>query len=375
MNYKLIQAKNMKQAMIKIHQEMGPNALIYRTRNRVGGIEVLVGVPEEEENIPAEATMVAGNAATLGGGENHRMEEQLLDLNNKISGLYDSINKMNQNKKEGFIRKLIKLSALLKKYIPRKKTLNQNFQYARNKLKSMDSVLNLLGMKGAYSLKAPSDEIIHEQTIRALVGPTGVGKTTTLIKIAVQFSTKYDLQELGIISTNIDDLYIKNKLNHFCDLYKVDYIHINSLDQLNQAIEGMRDKRMILIDTHGISQRDVISVNRQKSIIDKSKYKIATYLTLSASQQPEVIEDVIRHFTFKGLAGCILTKVDEALRIEPALDTIAKCKLPVAYVCNGEDLDSDIYALSDDYQPELYEFEKFSNLNIRKFSTQSVNWV
>lgn len=189
----------------------------------------------------------------------------------------------------------------------------------------------------------------------------------------MQFSTKYDLSEIGIISTNVDDLYIKNKLNHFCDLYHVDYVHINSLDELNRAIEGMHSKRMILIDTHGISQRDTISINKQAAILKNSRYKINTYLTLSASQQTEVIEDTIKHFTFKRLAGCILTKVDEALRIEPSLEVVMKCKLPVAYVCNGEDLDGDIYALSEDYQSDLFLLDKFSHIQMRHLNTELIN--
>ena len=378
MEYKLIQAKNMKQAMIKIHQEMGPNAMIYKTRNRVGGIEVLAGVQGDSDQLSDDVPSTTSCQLVASGNTDLVIHDNRFDkLNAKIEELTQHLAAIKTKKgiKESILSYIQTYLPVVKKYCSKKVAMNAFYLLAKNKVFYTNAVLSRLNINKQYKLRSPEDDVFDKQTIRALVGPTGVGKTTTIIKIASHFSSKYDLTELGIISTNIDDLYIENKLNHYCKIYQVDYTHVRSLDELNEALEKMAEKKLVLIDTHGIAQRDEIAINKQRMMLEKSNYNIKTYITMSASQQTEVIEDNIRHFTFKKIAGCILTKVDEALRIEPALEIINKCNLSVAYLCNGENLDGDMYSLSEEYHQKAAPLEMLPDLGIRSLNTQSANWI
>lgn len=377
MDYRLIQAPNMKQAMVKIHQEMGPDALIYRTRKTIGGIEILAGLPDVNNNAGMNSTSVNDNQVSSQSVD-MQLQDRIEELNKKIEGLSQTIKHGTKRSKInlGHFFLLSGIQYVLRRIkYPRSKTINRAYMLAKDKVMNIGTILLAFGFRGKYHVAKGNQEVINDRYIRALIGPPGVGKTSSIIKLAVQFSSKYELSDLGIISTNIDDLYIKNKLLHFCDLYNVDYVQVNTLECLNKAIEKMADKRLILIDTHGIAQRDIIAINKQKSLFQHSRNPIDVYLVLSASQQTEVIEDCIKYYRFKRIAGCILTKVDEALALEPALSVIAKCHLSVSYVTNGEDLEGDIYTLTHNYQTELNSFENIINLGMREFTTQSINWI
>lgn len=376
MEYRLIQAANMKQAMVKIHQEMGPDALIYRTRKTIGGIEILAGLPVAGEKHSSNISSV-NDMQVLSDAGDCLLEDRIEELNKKIEALSHTIEHGNQRNKIRISRKNI--LPVLKRFIQRirlsqRKLMSEGYHLAKNQIMGISSILHAYGLKGKYRIAKVNAEVLNERYIRALVGPSGVGKTSTIIKLAVQFSSKYDLGELGIISTNVDDIYIKSKLLHFCDLYHVDFMQVNHADGLNQAIDAMTGKRLVLIDTHGIAQRDVIAINKQKALLEKSRHRIDVYLVLSASQQAEVIEDCIKYYRFKRITGCILTKVDEAIALEPALSAIVKCKLSVSYVTNGEDLDSDIYTLNHNYQSE-HNVENIIDFGMREFTTQSINWI
>jgi flagellar biosynthesis GTPase FlhF len=104
----------------------------------------------------------------------------------------------------------------------------------------------------------------------------------------------------------------------------------------------MADKELILIDTHGVSQRDRMAVNNLISLIEKSSKKIAVYLALPCNQQEAILNEIIKTFDFKRVAGCILTKVDESIKITPALGIVMMHNLAIAYLCNGQDINNDI---------------------------------
>ncbi len=350
MKYQLIQAFNMKQALIRIHEEFGGDAMICRTRNSVGGIEVLVAIPDENDTKVIDAVSQF----------NISSEYAKSRLLNEKTVIEQPIAHQAVHKRAGKFNKI-------------KHGIKRVFSY-RKKLKMirklMAKPMNELG-NVATRFKMKLHNHLHSRTINAFVGPSGVGKTTTLIKIAVQYSMNYQPSDIGIISNNIDDLYLNNKLNQFCRLYQIDFEHVNTTDGLNDALDRMQDKKIILIDTHGISHRDVPSIHNQRHILEKAAQPISVYLVIPASHQPAVIEDALQFYTFKHMEGCILTKADEALSLSPALSVLDKCDLPVVYICNGEDLENDIYSVKSDDSLVHFSLEKYVNLNIPAYSAQS----
>jgi flagellar biosynthesis protein FlhF len=104
----------------------------------------------------------------------------------------------------------------------------------------------------------------------------------------------------------------------------------------------MAAKKIVLIDTHGVSQRDHVALKSLTSLIEGSGHKISVYLALPCNQQESILNEIVERFTFKRINGCILTKIDESIKVTPALGVVMKHNLSLAYLCNGQDLERDI---------------------------------
>ncbi len=339
---------------------------------------MLAGLPVEEEVTSQRCDVVSHESEIVKVKQGDAyLQDQLKELNRKIELLASSVHTAHgKNRKKLTPARLLHAVRNMVKRIRQtdRKKMNLTYTAAKHKVKDIVKLLKNAGQKGRFTVKPTHDATINDREIKALIGPPGVGKTMTIIKLAVQFSMRNDLSDIGVISINPDDLYIKNKLCHYCDLYDIDYRQINTRDELCDALDSMQHKRLVLIDTHGVSQRDAIAVSKLKNTLDKARQHIQIYLTMSASTQPEVIEDCIRYFKFKKMTGCILTKVDEAIRLEPVLDTLVRCKLGVSYITNGEDLDHDIYMLSESYDADVFDLEKLSRFNLKEINVNSINW-
>lgn len=352
MRYESIQAANMKQAIIKIHESYGADAMICRTRKTVGGIEILVGIQDVEE---AEEELTS----------------DLDDLfSEKLRQLVESPVITDSPKPVVKERRVKRVLRGIGGGVKRIFTFRRKSRPRKEKAKAKP--YNISGITSKFEMRIFRKK--QTQTVNAFVGPSGSGKTTTLIKLVIQYMLNYSVEDIGIISTNIDDLYMDSKLKRFCHLYHLDFTHVNTVKELNTALKSMKSKKLILIDTHGISQRDFAAVSKTRYMLEKAVSKIAVYLVMPASYQPEIIGDAIKYYSFKSIQGCVLTKADEILNLEPVLEIFALADIQVTYVCNGEDLDKDIYTMKQDENLLEFSLDKYSEMKIPQFNNQSANW-
>jgi flagellar biosynthesis protein FlhF len=117
------------------------------------------------------------------------------------------------------------------------------------------------------------------------------------------------------------------------------------------TLAELQGKRLVLIDTVGMNQRDR-RVAQQVAMLSGHGKPVGRILLLSAVAQGEALEDVVRCYRGDGLAGCILTKVDEALSLGGAIDVILRAKLPLHYVTNGQRVPEDLHLASALYLVE-----------------------
>lgn len=388
MKLQLIQAPNMAQALRRIHAEMGSNAMIYETRNSVGGIEVLAGLPTTENTESTVATNKNDKSSIgpffyddeqpmVGGNQSYFFEQRLNDIDQTMRHISEKINSMNiQNKP------IDDNTSVSKQYHNYYKSLgfndemiNELFGHFIKKQKTTDELSSRASRQLLHLIEVPSDEFINYTTTVALVGPTGVGKTTTIVKLAERFIKNNSTEDLGIISLDIEDLCIKNKLSHYCDLFDIEFEFADSAAELNRILDKMRNKKLILIDTQGVSQRDNFGLNKLNSIFEKSKQNISMYLTLPCNQQESVLKEIIKNFSFNYISGCILTKLDEAPNITPALGIVLKEELTIAYMCNGQDIERHIiFPTKKDILstlPVVFNHKSVEEEQIR----QPINWL
>ena len=179
--------------------------------------------------------------------------------------------------------------------------------------------------------------------VYALVGATGVGKTTTTAKIAAAFAAKYGANNLGLITLDAYRIGAHEQLRAYGRILGVPVHTAHDRASLEDLLELLAGKKMVLIDTAGMAQRDA----RTRELLDMLSHRsIKKLLVINAASQGETIEDVMISYHATLCAGIVLSKMDEAVKLGPALDALIRMKLKVIGVANGQRVPEDWHRLS-----------------------------
>lgn len=190
------------------------------------------------------------------------------------------------------------------------------------------------------TLPAEAD-FIDRGGVYALVGPTGVGKTTTTAKLAARCVVRYGAERLALLTTDGYRIGAHEQLRIYGRILGVPVFVVRDGEDLRRTLADLRDKHMVLIDTVGMSQRDRM-VADQAAMLTRSG-EVNRLLLLNAGSRGDTLDDVVRAYGGEDLAGCILTKVDEATALAPALDCIVRHGLTLSYVGNGQRVPEDLH--------------------------------
>ena len=179
--------------------------------------------------------------------------------------------------------------------------------------------------------------------VYALVGATGVGKTTTTAKIAAAFATKYGAANLGLITLDAYRIGAHEQLRAYGRILGVPVHTAHDRASLEDLLDLLAGKKMVLIDTAGMAQRDA----RTRELLDMLSHRsIMKLLVVNAASQGETIEDVMISYRASACAGIVLSKMDEAVKLGPALDALIRNKLKLVGVANGQRVPEDWHRLS-----------------------------
>ncbi len=179
--------------------------------------------------------------------------------------------------------------------------------------------------------------------VYALVGPTGVGKTTTTAKIAAAFATQYGAANLGLVTLDAYRVGAHEQLRAYGRILGVPVHTAHDRASLDDLLDLLSAKKMVLIDTAGMAQRDA----RTRELLDMLSHRaIRRLLVINAAAQGETIEDVIIAYRAATCAGVVLSKMDEAVKLGPALDALIRNRLKVVGVANGQRVPEDWHRLS-----------------------------
>jgi flagellar biosynthesis protein FlhF len=179
--------------------------------------------------------------------------------------------------------------------------------------------------------------------VYALVGATGVGKTTSTAKLAAAFATKYGAANLGLITLDAYRVGAHEQLRAYGRILGVPVHTAHDRASLEDLLELLAAKKMVLIDTAGIAQRDT----RTRELLDMLQHRsIQKLLVVNVASQGETIEDVMVAYRAASCSGVVLSKMDEAVKLGPALDTVIRHKLKIVGVANGQRVPEDWHRLS-----------------------------
>ena len=193
----------------------------------------------------------------------------------------------------------------------------------------------------AKVLPIAEDNLLETGGIAALVGPTGVGKTTTIAKLAAKFILKHGPKQVALITTDNYRIGAHEQLNTYGRILDVPVRVASSAEELRYLIHGFSDKRLILIDTAGMSQRDM-KLAEQINTLKLNGLSIKSYLVMSAATEYRAMNEIIRAFQVFEPQASILTKLDEAVTIGSAISSIIEQNLPLAFIANGQQVPEDI---------------------------------
>lgn len=191
-------------------------------------------------------------------------------------------------------------------------------------------------------------DIIDKGGVYALVGPTGVGKTTTTAKLAARCVVRHGAEKIALVTTDGYRIGAHEQLRIYGRILGISVHLVRDAEDLRQTLEELSHKHMVLIDTMGMSQRDK-NVADQISMLVGSGGNVRRLLCLSATSRGDTLDDVIAAYRGDDLAGCILTKVDEAASLATALDAIMRQGLRLNYVSNGQRVPEDLHLPNRSY--------------------------
>jgi flagellar biosynthesis protein FlhF len=195
---------------------------------------------------------------------------------------------------------------------------------------------------------AASDEMVEKGGVYALIGPTGVGKTTTTAKLAARCVIRHGADKVALLTTDSYRIGGHEQLKIYGQLLGVPVRNIKDAEDLQLTLSELRNKHMVLIDTVGMSQRDQM-VAEQIAMLSSCGADVKRMLILSAASNGKTLDEVISAHQKNGIYGCIITKVDEAASLGVALDAVIRRKLMLHYVANGQKVPEDIHAADPRY--------------------------
>ncbi|RQR49379.1 flagellar biosynthesis protein FlhF [Burkholderia sp. Bp9125] len=190
------------------------------------------------------------------------------------------------------------------------------------------------------------DALMERGGVFALMGPTGVGKTTTTAKLAARCVMRFGASKVALLTTDSYRIGGHEQLRIFGKILGVPVHAVKDGGDLQLALSELRNKHIVLIDTIGMSQRDR-AVSDQIAMLHGANTPVQRLLLLNATSHGDTLNEVVQAYRSAdgqpALAGCILTKLDEATHLGGVLDTVIRYKLPVHYVSTGQKVPENLY--------------------------------
>lgn len=392
-------AADMRQAIRMVREEQGADAVILSNRRVDGGVEIVAAVdydaelvnkmaaaekpsatrPEPEPTGPVAYTQSAAPSGMAQGAERQKpvdpvecladlisrsapppaaaqasrkseprvewsqdpslvaMREEIQTLRglleSQLNGLAWGEAKRRNPRRVKLLERLTRLGlgSELCRRIAERVTLGENLE------NNWRQALGLL----AHQLPVSGDDILDRGGVVAMVGPTGVGKTTTVAKLAARYALRHGRNQVALVTTDSYRIGAHQQLRTFGNIIGVPVHLANDADELRQILAGLRDKSLVLIDTAGMSQRDM-RLAEQFSMLESTGMPVRIYAVLSTTTQRAAIDEVVRAFGSVNLDGCVLTKLDETALLGEALSVVIDQQLPVAYVSDGQRVPEDL---------------------------------
>lgn len=187
------------------------------------------------------------------------------------------------------------------------------------------------------NLKTLADPILSQGGRAAICGPTGVGKTTLICKLAARYGIRHGVENVTIVSLDDHRLGAHQQLSVFGRLSGISCVSLKPSERLNDRLDGLNNKHLTLIDTGGFAPED-IRFRENLAALQNTQ----TYLALAATTEYSALKKALNVCTEMEITGCLLTKVDEAALLGGSISALISASIPLAYMSAGQAVPDDL---------------------------------
>ncbi len=209
---------------------------------------------------------------------------------------------------------------------------------------NMEWVRQVLGNN--LRIASKHEDLIVRGGVVALVGPTGVGKTTTTAKLAARAVVRYGADKVALLTTDSYRIGAHEQLRIYGKILGVSVHTVRDTEDLRLTLSGLKQKHLVLIDTIGMGQRDS-RMAAQAEMFNATG--VQRLLLLNATSSGDTLNDVVCMYNGAGVIGCIPTKLDEAVTFGTVLDVAMRHKLTLHYIANGQRVPEDLHEVNMEY--------------------------
>jgi flagellar biosynthesis protein FlhF len=357
MKIKHYRAADMRQALRQVRDAQGPDAVILSSRRIANGVEVVAAVdydvdaeaavasesPRAESRIPTAADYAA-MAARFQGQDRQEISDLPVDANEELR----TLRRMLETQLATLAWNDLSRRAPIQTELLRQLTqLGLAHDLAGELVSQLPQRMELAeAQRLSLALMARRIETVGERWIEgggvvALVGPTGVGKTTLIAKLAARWVLRHGARDLALVSTDCIRIGAQEQIHTLGRLLGVPAYSIDGAADLTELLDRLGDRRLVLIDSAGLSQRDPRLAGELESLSNTSD-RLETSLVLSAASQAGAIEEALVRFAPARPTTCCVTKLDEATSLGGTLSALIRTKLPLAYLSDGQQVPEDL---------------------------------
>ncbi|HVL00322.1 MAG TPA: flagellar biosynthesis protein FlhF, partial [Dongiaceae bacterium] len=186
-----------------------------------------------------------------------------------------------------------------------------------------------------------NEDILAHGGIFAFVGPAGVGKTTTIAKLATRYVLENGTDDIALVTTDSYRIAGHEQLSTLGRILKIPVRVVTEQNSLEHILRGLARKKLVLIDTAGLSHKDQVH-REQMKMLEGMGANIQRWLVLSSTCQRRILDKAIDDYKHLNLEGCVFTKLDESASLGEALSVAIEAQLPIAYITDGQNIPDDI---------------------------------
>lgn len=373
MNARKFIAASSREALKLVRMELGEDAVILSNRKVAEGVEIVAMPNSELEKLSQTRVADAAEPAKKPQPSRSAIENQAAALGAKIlntaptqqaavapapaapdAGVLNEIKAMHKRLQEqlaciawsdvqqrdprrsGLLRDMINVgfSPALSRQLLEKMPGNADANWVRKML--------------GHNLRVATaqEDVVNRGGVYALVGPTGVGKTTTTAKLAARAVVRFGADKVALITTDSYRIGAHEQLQIYGKILGVAVHAVRDTEDLKLTLSGLKHKHLVLIDTMGVGQRDA-RVSTQSQMFDEAG--VRRLLLLNATSAGSTLDDVVKMYGGPGVIGCIPTKLDEAVTLGTVLDVIVRHKLTMHYIASGQRVPEDLHEVNLEY--------------------------